>query len=56
MPAQEAALFAFVKFFLTIPSLIFDVVYAMGPVIAPVVGLLLCCAWPFIGLRDKKGA
>jgi hypothetical protein len=33
-----------------------DGIYAMGPVVAPILGLALCCAWPFIGLRDKKDA
>jgi hypothetical protein len=56
MPPQEAALYAFVKTFLSIPSLIFDGVYALGPVVAPVLGLLLASAWPFIGLRDKNKA
>ena len=53
---MDQGLLAFVKFYLTVPSLIMDGIYAMGPVVAPIVGLALCCIWPFFGLRDKKGA
>ncbi|HYW51823.1 MAG TPA: hypothetical protein VE861_14505 [Gemmatimonadaceae bacterium] len=53
---MEAALYGFVKFYLMIPSLIFDAVYAMGPVVAPILGLALCVAFPFIALRDKPDA
>ena len=53
---MEAGLLAFVKFYLMIPSLLMNAVYAMGPVIAPILGLALCCAFPFIALRDKTDA
>lgn len=53
---MDQVLLALVKFYLIIPSLLMDAVYAMGPVIAPIVGLALCCAFPFIGLRDKKSS
>jgi hypothetical protein len=53
---MDQGLLAAVKFYLMVPSLIMDGIYAMGPVVAPIVGLALCCAWPFIGLRDKKDA
>ncbi len=53
---MDQGLLSLVKFYLTVPSLIMDGIYAMGPVVAPILGLALCCAWPFIGLRDKKDA
>lgn len=45
-----------VKTLLIIPSIIMNAIYAMGPVVAPLVGLALACAFPFIALRDKKDA
>jgi hypothetical protein len=56
MPGQEAALYAFVKFFLAIPSLLYDGIYALGPVAAPALGMGLAVAFPFIALRDKKSS
>lgn len=53
---MDQALLAFVRFYLTVPSLIMDGIYAMGPVVAPVLGMALCCAFPFIALRDKPDA
>jgi hypothetical protein len=53
---MEAGLLAFVKFYLIVPSLLMDAVYAMGPVVAPIVGMALCCAFPFIALKDKPDA
>jgi hypothetical protein len=51
---MDQALLGLVKVVLFIPSLLMDAVYAMGPVIAPILGLALCCAFPFIALRDEK--
>ena len=56
MEALLAGMYAFVKVYLMVPSLIMDGVYKLGPVVAPVLGLLLCCAFPFIALRDKPDA
>ncbi len=53
---MDQALLAAVKFFLILPSLLMDAVYALGPVAAPLLGLALACAFPFIALRDKKDA
>jgi hypothetical protein len=53
---MDQGLLAFVKFYLMVPSLIMDAIYAMGPIVAPIVGMALCCAFPFIGLKDKKDA
>ncbi|MES3034198.1 MAG: hypothetical protein V4813_09400 [Gemmatimonadota bacterium] len=53
---MDAGLLAFVKFYLMIPSLLMDAVYALGPIVAPVLGMALCCAFPFIALRDKPDA
>ncbi len=53
---MDQGLLALVKFYLLIPSLIMDAIYAMGPVVAPLLGLALCCAFPFIALKDKKDA
>lgn len=50
------AMYAFVKVYLVVPSLVMDVIYKMGPVVAPIVGMALCCAFPFIALRDKSDA
>jgi hypothetical protein len=47
-------MYAFVKVYLVVPSLLMDGVYAMGPVVAPVLGLALSVAFPFIFMRDKK--
>ncbi|MBC7842797.1 MAG: hypothetical protein H7099_10810 [Gemmatimonadaceae bacterium] len=56
MEALLSAMYAFVKIYLLVPSLLMDLVYSMGPVIAPLLGLALCCAFPFIALRDKSDA
>jgi hypothetical protein len=56
MEAILSAMYAFVKVYLVVPSLLMDAVYAMGPVVAPVLGLALSVAFPFIFLRDKKDA
>jgi uncharacterized membrane protein YjgN (DUF898 family) len=56
MEAILAGMYAFVKVYLVVPSLVMDLVYKMGPVVAPVLGMALCCAFPFIALRDKKDA
>ena len=56
MEALLSAMYAFVKTYLVVPSLVFDLVYKMGPVIAPLLGLALCVAFPFIALRDKTDA
>jgi hypothetical protein len=56
MEAILSAMYAFVKTYLIVPSLVFDLVYKMGPVVAPLLGLALCCAFPFIALRDKTDA
>lgn len=53
---MDAGLLTAVKTFLVLPSALFDAIYAMGPVVAPVLGLLLSAAFPFIFLRDKKDA
>jgi hypothetical protein len=53
---MEAGLLALVKTLLVVPSLLMDGVYKLGPVAAPIIGLLLCCAFPFVALRDKKGS
>jgi hypothetical protein len=54
MEAIVSAMYAFVKVYLVLPSLLFDVIYAMGPVPASLLGLGLSVAFPFIFLRDKK--
>ena len=51
---MEAALYAFVKTFLFIPSAIFEVIYKLGPVWAPVLGLALTCVYPFIALNKER--
>jgi hypothetical protein len=51
---MDQVLLAVAKFYLFLPSLLMNAVYAMGPVVAPLLGLALCCAFPFIALRDKK--
>jgi len=56
MEAILSAMYAFVKVYLVIPSLVMDAVYAMGPVAAPLLGLALCVAFPFIFLREKPDA
>jgi hypothetical protein len=53
---MDQALLGLVKAFLTIPSLLMNAVYAMGPVIAPALGMLFCVIFPFIALRDRKDA
>ncbi len=54
MEAIQSAMYAFVKVYLVLPSLLMDGIYAMGPVVAPVLGLALSVAFPFIFLRDSK--
>ncbi len=56
LEAFLSPMYAFVKTYLVLPSLLFDVVYKMGPVIAPMLGMALCVAFPFIALRDKTDA
>ncbi|MDZ7632628.1 MAG: hypothetical protein U5K74_15095 [Gemmatimonadaceae bacterium] len=56
MEAILSAMYAFVKVYLVVPSLVMDAIYGMGPVVAPIVGLALSVAFPFIFLRDKKDA
>ena len=51
---MDTALLGAVKVLLIVPSLLMDAVYAMGPVVAPILGMALCCAFPFIALRDKS--
>lgn len=53
---MDKAVLGLVKTFLMIPSLLMDAVYAMGPVLAPALGMLLCVIFPFLALRDKKDA
>jgi len=52
----DQVLLAIVKFYLIVPSLIMNGIYALGPVVAPLLGLALACAFPFIALRDKPDA
>lgn len=54
MEAVLAGMYAFVKVYLMLPSLLMNGVYALGPVIAPILGLALCVIFPFIALRDKS--
>ena len=56
MEAVLSAMYAFVKTYLIVPSLVFDLLYKLGPVIAPMLGMALCVAFPFIALRDKTDA
>lgn len=49
-------MYAFVKVFLMLPSLLMNGIYALGPVVAPIVGMALCVAFSFIALRDKPDA
>ena len=49
-------MYAFVKVFLLLPSLLMNGIYALGPVAAPIVGMALCVAFSFIALRDKPDA
>ncbi len=56
MEAILSAMYAFVKVYLVVPSLVMDGIYALGPVVAPAIGMALCCAFPFIALRDKPDA
>lgn len=53
---MEAGLLAFVNFYLMVPSLLMNAIYAIGPVVAPIIGMALCCAFPFIAMRDKPDA
>ena len=54
--AVDQILLAAVKFYLIVPSLIMNGIYALGPVIAPLLFLAAACAFPFIALRDKPDA
>ena len=54
MEALLSGMYAFVKVYLLLPSMLMNGVYALGPVVAPILGLALCCAFPFIALRDKS--
>ncbi len=56
MEALLSAMYAFVKTYLVLPSLLFDVIYNLGPVIAPLLALAFCVAFSFIALRDKSDA
>jgi hypothetical protein len=49
-------MYAFVKTYLVVPSFLFDVLYKLGPVVAPVLALASCVAFAFIALRDKPEA
>ncbi|MBC7561732.1 MAG: hypothetical protein H7305_02340 [Gemmatimonadaceae bacterium] len=53
---MDQVLLAAVKFYLLVPSLIMNGIYALGPVIAPLLFLAAACAFPFIALRDKPDA
>jgi hypothetical protein len=50
----EAALYAFVKTYLFIPSALFEVIYKLGPVAAPLLGLALTAVFPFIALNKER--
>jgi hypothetical protein len=50
----EDLLLGFARGVLMLPSLLFDLIYALGPIIAPLAFLALLYAWPFLTLRDKK--
>ena len=56
MEALLSAMYAFVKAYLMVPSMVLNGIYALGPVVAPLLGLALSVAFPFIFLRDKKDA
>ena len=56
MEALVAAMYAFVKVFLMLPSMAMNGIYALGPVVAPILGMALCVAFPFIAMRDKTDA
>jgi hypothetical protein len=56
MEAIVSAMYAFVKVYLVVPSLLMDFIYKLGPVVAPIIGMALCCAFPFIAMRDKPDA
>ena len=49
-------MYAFVHVYLMVPSLIMDGIYKLGPVVAPMLGMALCVAFPLIALRDKPDA
>lgn len=53
---MEELLLGFARLVLMIPSLLFDAIAALGKVIAPIIGLVLLYAWPFLWLRDRKRA
>ena len=53
---MDQVLLAAVNFYLLLPSLIMNGIYAVGPVIAPLLFLAAACAFPFIALRDKPDA
>ena len=54
MEALVSGMYAFVKVFLMIPSLLMDGIYALGPVVAPILGLALSAAFAFYALGDEK--
>lgn len=49
----EDLLFGFARGVLILPSLLFDLIYMLGPIIASLGFLALLYAWPFLGLKDK---
>ncbi len=51
---MEDLLLAFARGVLMLGSLVFDGIFALGKIAAPVLGLALLAVWPFIALRDKK--
>jgi Zn-dependent protease len=53
MEAIVSAMYAFVKVFLMIPSLLMDGIYKLGPVVAPILALALSAAFAFYALGDK---
>ncbi len=49
-------MYVFVKTYLMLPSLLYDLIYNLGPVVAPLLGIAAFVAFPFIALRDKPDA
>lgn len=56
MMMLEGLLLGFARGVLMLPSLLFDAVYALGPIIAPIAFLAVLYAWPFIALKEKNRA
>ena len=56
LEALLAPMYAFVKVYLMLPSVLMNGIYALGPVVAPILGMTLCVAFSFIALRDKPDA